>query len=87
MEFSRHECWSRLPFLSDPGIEPEFPVSPALAGGFFTISAPWETPKPYWAYAVAEAIADAIAMRSLFFFFFQLFSLKKILKLKKIQRY
>ena len=48
VEFSRHECWSRLPFLPDPGIEPEFLVSPALVGSFFTTSATWETPKPYW---------------------------------------
>ena len=36
--FSRQECWSGLPFpspgdLPNPGTEP---VSPALAGGFFT---------------------------------------------------
>ena len=42
MEFSRQEYWSRLPFpspgdLSDPGIEP---VSPALAGRFFTTEPP-----------------------------------------------
>ena len=35
MEFSRQEYWSRLPFpypgnLSDPGMEPAFPASPAL---------------------------------------------------------
>ena len=41
MGFSRQEYWSGLPFptpgdLSDPGIEPESLVSPALAGGFFT---------------------------------------------------
>ena len=40
MEFSRQEYWSGLPFsspgdLPDPGIEP---VSPVLAGRFFT----WE---------------------------------------------
>ena len=39
--FSRQEYWSGLPFLSpedlpDPGFEP---VSPALAGRFFTTSA------------------------------------------------
>jgi len=39
MEFSRQNYWSGLPFpspgdLPDPGIEP---VSPALAGGFFSI--------------------------------------------------
>ena len=38
------ECWSGLPFsppgdLSDPGIKPLSPESPALADGFFTI---WE---------------------------------------------
>ena len=46
MRFSRQEYWSGLPFLSpmggglpNPGIEPTSPVSPALAGGFFTTSA------------------------------------------------
>ena len=41
MGFSRQEYWSGLSFpspggLPDPGIEPEFPVSPALACGLFT---------------------------------------------------
>ena len=45
MEFSREEYLSGLPFpppgdLPDPGIEPTSPVSPVLAGGFF--SATWE---------------------------------------------
>ena len=40
MEFSRQEYWSGLPFpspgdLPDPGIEPELPVFPALAGRIF----------------------------------------------------
>ena len=44
MGFSRQEYWSGLPKpppgdLPDPGIEPK---SPALAGRFFTTSAPWE---------------------------------------------
>ena len=44
---SRQECWSGLPFpsLGDfpyPGIEPASPVSPSLAGGFFTTSTTWE---------------------------------------------
>ena len=49
MGFSRQECWSVLPFPT-PGalphlwIEPKSPVSPALAGGFFTTSATWEAP-------------------------------------------
>ena len=41
MGFSRRECWSGSPIpppgdLPDPGIELESPVSPALAGRFFT---------------------------------------------------
>jgi len=41
MGFSRQEYWSGLPFptpgdLPDPGVEPESPVSPALASRFFT---------------------------------------------------
>ena len=42
--FSRQEYWSGLPFLlpgdlSDPGVEPTSLMSPALAGGFFTVPA------------------------------------------------
>ena len=42
MEFSRQEYWSGLPFpslgdLPDPEIKP---MSPALAGGFFTSEPP-----------------------------------------------
>ena len=45
MGFSRQEYWSELPFptpgdLPDPRIELASPVSPALAGGFFTIVQP-----------------------------------------------
>ena len=44
MEFSRQQYWSGLPFpspgdLSDPEVEP---ISPAWAGGFFTIEPPRE---------------------------------------------
>ena len=44
MGFSRQEYWSGLPCplpgdLPDPGIEPAFLKSPALAGGFFTANA------------------------------------------------
>ena len=47
MELSRQEYWSGLPFptpgdLPDSGIEPTSLVSPALADGFFTVSATWE---------------------------------------------
>ncbi len=43
--FSRQEHWSGVPFpslgdLPDPGIEPTFLASPALAGGFFTTVLP-----------------------------------------------
>ena len=43
MEFSRQEYWRGLPFctpgdLPDPVIEPVSLVSPALAGGLFTIA-------------------------------------------------
>ena len=45
MEFSRQEYWNGLPFpspgdLPDPGIEPAFPVGPALAGGFISTEPP-----------------------------------------------
>ena len=48
MGFSRKEYYSGLPFpspedLLDPGMEPVSHRSPALAGGFFTISTTWET--------------------------------------------
>ena len=49
MGFSRQEYWSGLPFpspgdLPDPGIKPTCLLSPALAGGFFTPNATWQTP-------------------------------------------
>ena len=49
--FFRHEYCSGLPFpplggLPDPGIEPTFLVSPALAGGLFTTSTTWEGDTP-----------------------------------------
>ena len=45
MEFPGQEYGSGLPFpppgdIPNPGIEPESPVSPALAGGFFTAVLP-----------------------------------------------
>ena len=47
--FFRQEYWNGLLFptpgdLPDPGIEPASLVSPALTGGFFTMSATWESP-------------------------------------------
>ena len=54
MGFPRQEYRSGLPFpspgeLPDPGIEPESPASPALAGGFFTTKPPG---KPVVSYTV-----------------------------------
>ena len=45
MAFSREEYWSGMPFpppenLSDSGIEPVCPASPALAGSLFTTEPP-----------------------------------------------
>ena len=50
MGFSREEYWSGWPCsssgdLPNPGTEPEFLISPALGGNFFTTSATWEAPK------------------------------------------
>ena len=52
MRFSRQEYWSGLPFpslgdLPHLGIELAS-LKPALTGGFFNTSAPWETPRAYW---------------------------------------
>ena len=49
MGFSRQAYWSGLPShtpadLSNPGIQLESLVSPAMAGRFFTISTTWEAP-------------------------------------------
>ena len=45
MGFSRHQYWSKLPFLPpgdlpNPGIKPTSLVSPAMAGRFFTTESP-----------------------------------------------
>ena len=47
MKFPRQEYWSWLPFptpgyLSNPGIEPTWLVSPVLAGGFSTTGTTWK---------------------------------------------
>jgi len=45
MEFPRQGYWGGLPLPSpgdhpNPGVEPMFPASPALAGGFFGAEPP-----------------------------------------------
>ena len=50
MGFPRQEYWSPLPFpspgnLPNPGIKSTFPVSPALAGRFFTTEPPGKSCK------------------------------------------
>ena len=52
MEFSSQEYWSGLSFssagdLANPEIEPTSPMSPALAGRLFIISATWEALVPF----------------------------------------
>ena len=47
LRFSRKEYWTGLLCppprdLANPGIEPTSPASPALAGGFLTMSTTWE---------------------------------------------
>ena len=49
MGLPRQEYWSGLPFpfpgyLPNQGTEHTSPMSPALAGGFFTTSTTWEAP-------------------------------------------
>ena len=51
MGFFQQEYWNGLPFpspgdLSDPGIEPLSPVSPALAGGVFIAVTPGRSRLP-----------------------------------------
>ena len=53
MGFSRQEYCGGLPCpppreLPHPGIKPASPVSPALAGKFFTTSTTWEAPNLPW---------------------------------------
>ena len=67
MEFSRQEYWSGLPLpspgnLPNPGIEVPSLMSPPLAGGFFTTSAPWEAHKLH---NTMQQLEDTRTLRSL----------------------
>jgi len=56
MGFPRQECWSGVPLPSPRGIpdlviKPASPVTPVLAGGFFTTSATWEAPMEHFTFS------------------------------------
>ena len=62
MGFARQECWSGLPFLTprdlpDPGIEP---MSPALAGRFFTTEPPGNPTYPYHKWSMLCSSRDCL---------------------------
>ena len=64
MRCTRQEYWNGLPFpplgdLPDPGIEPAFLMSPALAGGFFITHATWEA-------QILEKLAEAFKTPKIF---------------------
>ena len=66
MGFPSQEYWSGWPFptlgdLSDSGIKTISLASPALAGGFFTISTTWKA--QYWAPLVAQLVKNLPAMQ------------------------
>ena len=70
MGFPRQEYWSELPFpspgdLLDPGIRPESPASPRLAGGFFTTEPPGllSVINSYPAAGVAHSFNHTISQR------------------------
>ena len=59
MRFSRQEYWRGLPFpppgdLPDPGVEPMSPMSPVLAGRFFTTEPPGN-PSSGWGGGVSNS--------------------------------
>jgi len=63
MGFSRQEYWSGLPYpspgdLPEPGIEPTFLTSPALAGRFFTTSSTCAAPDVHGGGHVAQALSN-----------------------------
>ena len=64
MGFSRQEYWSELPCsllgdLPHPGIEPMSRMSPALAGSFFTTSAPWEARFLKWYVSIIHLLNES----------------------------
>ena len=71
MGFSRQGPCPPPGDLSDPGLKPVSPKSPALADGFFTTSATWEaldlvlapSYAPKWASLVAQMVKNLPAMQ------------------------
>ena len=83
MEFSRQGHWSGLPApppgdLPNPGIEPESPVSPALAGGFFT-TGPSEKPKCFLNHSEIKNLKATVHLNMVYMAnFMSYFTTKKV---------
>ena len=82
MGFSRQEYWSGLPCLPsedlpNPGIKSTSLVSPALAGGFFTISATWEAHVPLYWVQVGWTFSGREGIWKMIVFCFSVFSSRK----------
>ena len=55
MGFSQQEYWNGLPFPIQPGDLPDEgiePMSPAVAGEFFTTRATWKAPQHSYIYII-----------------------------------
>ena len=68
MGVSQQEYWRGLPFpppgdLPHPVTKPMFPVSPALAGGFFTIEPPGKTRMQYYSAIKRNEIGPFVETR------------------------
>ena len=78
MGFDRQEYWSKLRFpsledLPDPGIETASPVSPALAGRFFTTEPPGKLRQLVKIVQISDYLAGSTAM------------IKPILEMRKLE--
>ena len=81
MKFSREEYWSGLSFpfpgaLFNPGIEPASPVSPALAGRFFTTEPPGKPALENRRYKTLTAIISTFGWQSWYHFWVRLITLQ-----------
>ena len=78
MGFDRQEYWSKLRFpsledLPDPGIETASPVSPALAGRFFTTEPPGKLRQLVKIVKISDYLAGSTAL------------IKPILEMRKLE--